>query len=236
MIKHFAKNTAGKDYVVGDIHGCFSRLQGHLDRIGFDPTKDRLFSVGDLVDRGPESDLCLEWLAKPWFHPVQGNHEDMAVWYASGNLDVHMYNMNGGAWMIGRTQAERMEYAVALGTLPYAIEVDTETEGGLVGIVHADCPVASWDELRRRIHEQTPTGEAFRQQCLWSRDRINGGSHDTVEGVRAVIVGHTPVERFTSLGNVLYIDTGAVFRGRDFTILDLEALRPVHTGARLDWA
>lgn len=235
MIKHFTKNTLGRDYVVGDIHGCFSRLQAHLEHMGFDPQNDRLFSVGDLVDRGPESEMCLEWLHKPWFHAVQGNHEDMAVWFASGNLDVHMYNMNGGAWMIGRTSAERMEYAVALGSLPYAIEVDTEVEGGLVGIVHADCPVSSWEELRLRLSEEGSAGEAFRQQCMWSRDRINGGSHDTVSGVRAVIVGHTPVERFTSLGNTLYIDTGAVFRGREFTILDLETLKPVRLARDLQW-
>lgn len=39
----------------GDIRGCFNRLQAGLELLGFDPDKDRLFSVGDLVDWGPES-------------------------------------------------------------------------------------------------------------------------------------------------------------------------------------
>ena len=51
----FAQNTVGRDFAVGDIHGCFTELQRGLDAIGFDPSTDRLFSVGDLVDRGPES-------------------------------------------------------------------------------------------------------------------------------------------------------------------------------------
>lgn len=72
MLKQFIINKTGTDYVVGDIHGCFSLLQAKLDEIGFDPTKDRLFSVGDLVDRGTESDKVLEWLSKPWFHAVCG--------------------------------------------------------------------------------------------------------------------------------------------------------------------
>ena len=51
----FAQNTVGRDFAVGDIHGCFTELQRGLEAIGFDPSTDRLFSVGDLVDRGPES-------------------------------------------------------------------------------------------------------------------------------------------------------------------------------------
>jgi len=40
---------------VGDIDGCFSHLRRSLEAIGFDASVDRLFSVRDLIDRGPES-------------------------------------------------------------------------------------------------------------------------------------------------------------------------------------
>ncbi|WP_261986408.1 metallophosphoesterase, partial [Enterococcus faecium] len=62
FVKHFGPNSIGRDFAVGDIHGCFSRLNSALNTIEFDPSKDRLFSVGDLVDRGPECHLILEWL------------------------------------------------------------------------------------------------------------------------------------------------------------------------------
>src|SRR3546814_9235683 len=72
-------NPAGRDVAVGDIHGHFSRLRQALDEFGFDPAHDRLFSVGDLVDRGHESESFMQWLDQPWFYTVQGNHEDYAI-------------------------------------------------------------------------------------------------------------------------------------------------------------
>ena len=100
MLRHYSRNVTGKDYAVGDIHANFSKLQAALDTICFNPITDRLFSVGDLVDRGPESDEVLDWLAKPWFIPVRGNHEQMAIDFARGGLDAHLYNANGGGWNI----------------------------------------------------------------------------------------------------------------------------------------
>lgn len=97
LFKKFQMNAAGRDLIVGDVHGHFTKLQAALDAVGFNPAEDRLFSVGDLVDRGPECDQALEWLAKPWFHAVSGNHEDMAIRWPKGFMDAGTYAMNGGA-------------------------------------------------------------------------------------------------------------------------------------------
>lgn len=78
-IRKLAANAHGKDYVVGDIHGCYSLLLRLLNAVNFDKSKDRLFSVGDLIDRGPESLRCLALLQEPWFFAVQGNHELMML-------------------------------------------------------------------------------------------------------------------------------------------------------------
>lgn len=62
------RNERGRDLLVGDVHGQFSGLRAALERVGFNPDAgDRLISVGDLVDRGPESDAAIDWLAYPWF-------------------------------------------------------------------------------------------------------------------------------------------------------------------------
>lgn len=42
-------------YAIGDIQGCFGTFIKLLERCAFDPEKDRLWLVGDLVNRGPRS-------------------------------------------------------------------------------------------------------------------------------------------------------------------------------------
>ena len=222
MHKRFHKNEVGRDFIVGDIHGCFTRLDARLQAIGFDPATDRLFSVGDLVDRGPESAQALEWLAKPWFHAVRGNHEQMAIDHVAGMSDDGMYIYNGGAWFLGMTKPEQVQTADAFGALPIAITL--ETAEGDIGIVHADCPSQTWSNLIAAL--DSAHGEQVASCCMWSRDRITQGFTEEVQEVRAVVVGHTPMQNWTSMGNVLYIDTGAVF-GREFTILDAATLQPV---------
>ncbi|MDB5777592.1 MAG: phosphoprotein phosphatase [Herbaspirillum sp.] len=230
MIEHYEINTAGRDLIVGDIHGYFTRLQACLDGVGFDPAIDRLFSVGDLVDRGPESRLALEWLEKPWFHAIAGNHEDMAIRFPNGNMDAENYIANGGGWNVANTDWERIQFADAFAALPIAIEL--ETAGGLIGIVHADCPMSTWGGFIAELRD--PNISKSRRRALidsaqWSRARIESSWSGGVPDVRAVVVGHTPLLQFTSLGNVLYIDTGGWFpenKGGNFTLLDAATLQP----------
>lgn len=224
----FGPNTVGRDYAVGDIHGCFYKLSDKLDEIGFNPEKDRLFSVGDLVDRGPQSELAEKWVQAPWFHAVKGNHDDMAERWPEGNMDGAIYVRNGGAWNVARSMEEQMETASIFRCLPLAIQVDTPH--GLVGLVHAECPFDNWAEFRQALvhFDEAPrvARDALEGYAMWARERVTNQTTTLVEGVRAVIVGHTPLKEPLTLGNHIYIDTGAVF-GRDFTILDLETLQPV---------
>jgi hypothetical protein len=97
-VERFPLNENGRDFVVGDIHGMFEHLSRLLTDIAFDEETDRVFSVGDLVDRGPESRRALEWLDNPWFFACRGNHEQFAIDSTDPEqLDVWV-NYNGGEW------------------------------------------------------------------------------------------------------------------------------------------
>jgi serine/threonine protein phosphatase 1 len=220
MYKKFELNTVGRDFVVGDIHGCFTRLQYQLTRIGFNPETDRLFSVGDLVDRGEESESSIDWLAKPWFHAVRGNHEQMAIDYAEGFEDPY-YSYNGGDWFLEMSKSHRELYHEAFKKLPLAIEIVTGM--GNIGIVHAEPFGDDWDKLKILIDFQP---EMTAQHLMWSRTKIQYEDESVVKNIRAVVCGHTPLTKPTILGNVHFIDTGAVF-GKPFTILDLDTLEIV---------
>ena len=226
MIQTFERNNLGRDLVVGDIHGHFTRLKAALTEIGFDPGIDRLFSVGDLVDRGPESEEAIDWLEKPWFHAVMGNHEQMALDHVAGWSDPRLYLQNGGAWFLSLPPAAQQDIACQFAVMPVAIEV--ETVNGLVGIVHAECPLNSWETMRYALTEADEhQRKSWVTNCLWSRTKIQGGDDRPVSGISAVICGHTPIPEVVEAGNTIFIDTygwGPAHHEGAFTFLDLNTL------------
>jgi len=60
---------------VGDLQGCREELEALLEELRFDPARDRLHSVGDAINRGPDSAGCLRLLMKLGAVMVLGNHE-----------------------------------------------------------------------------------------------------------------------------------------------------------------
>lgn len=222
QLVRFSINTQGRDFAVGDIHGCFTALQQALDHIDFNPTKDRLFSVGDLVDRGPESGQVLGWLARPWFHAICGNHDFMIWRSALGTPYLEVNHLeHGGGWLNELDQETQRRVGERLAALPLAMEV--ETPEGLVGLVHADCPYDDWKDMQ----SQPLTASAV-DCCLWSRERYRHSYTTPVRNVRAIIHGHVTVGSMQKLGNVYFIDTGGWRRDRGhFTLLNLKTLAAI---------
>jgi serine/threonine protein phosphatase 1 len=203
----FSKNNTGQDYVVGDIHGCYELLMTRLDAVKFDRKHDRLFSVGDLVDRGRDSFRCLKLPLEPWFFAVRGNHELLMRDALNGKNEL-LWIQNGGIWGLDYdTDILRELVNKIVGNLPLAIEVETST--GQVGIIHADVTSGTWG----RFSETHDT---------LSRERIKmrEGYLEPVKGIDRVYVGHSILEAPLKLGNVIHIDTGPAHTNT-LTILNL---------------
>ncbi|MDX5334324.1 MAG: metallophosphoesterase [Gammaproteobacteria bacterium] len=211
LVRHFDRNTRGRDFAVGDVHGMYSMLEDLLDQVGFDPACDRLFCVGDLIDRGPESDRTLEFLAYEWFHAVQGNHERMLIESIDDPDGMHNWTTNnGGEWWLDIDAGTQAVFRKAIDALPIAMEV--ETEEGLVGIVHADIPAeTSWHDFLDLMEDD----KYLQYYAVWSRNRLRRaearGEVPRVEGLRLLLVGHTPLRQAAQMENIYYLDTAAAY-------------------------
>lgn len=215
LVKHFPRNEQGRDFVVGDLHGEFTKLETALKRLRFDETRDRLFSVGDLVNLGTYSERVTEWLDRPWFHPVMGDHEERVVSAQLKHTDSNGdQEMEGFRWWSKASEELRTACAERMARLPVAIEV--ETEEGLVGIVHAQIPQASkWGDFVKKLKAGN---EAVCRQALWGGDPLAG--RQRVTDLRQLFCGHTIVAAPTRVGNVRYIDTGA-YEGGALTVVPI---------------
>ena len=218
MIKKLKKNTTGTDYFVGDIHGCYEQLMEALEKITFNPDVDRLISVGDLVNRGPDSVKCLNLLKETWFHAVFGNHEDMMIKSFRHEWSTYNYVQNGGKWFF-HLPYEEQEQLVLLADAKMTLIIEVETDIGIIGVIHANAP-DDWQKYHRLNNDEDFFDDNLVEDTIWGRRRIYGGQDGRVNGIDYVIVGHTPVEDVTVLDNIVYIDTGAVYDG-SLTILSV---------------
>ena len=205
--------AAGRDFVVGDIHGAFDLLEKALDRARFDPARDRLFCVGDLIDRGPRSRDCLSFLSQPWVHSVRGNHEQMVLdLYEHGApSDYDLWQSarwTGMDWWLECSPQEQDAFLRQFAALPFVMEL--ESEDGLTGFIHAEVPEGmAWNAFVAAI---AAGDDPVVQTAIWGRSRIYRQNSEVIAGVSRLFVGHTPqFGGIARLGNGTYMDTGAVF-------------------------
>jgi serine/threonine protein phosphatase 1 len=217
-VEHHAANLDGRDFVVGDLHGCMDALRYLLRVIAFDPTRDRLFSVGDLVDRGEHSEQALALLDKPWFYCVLGNHEDTLVAVATGKLRRQWWYGIGGAWAIDVPDERLRHYAQRLRELPLVRVVGSGKER--FNILHAEF-FGSDAEL-----DAGNFSDSTRQQLLWGRDLALGNSDPQRQrGLSLTYCGHTPMPDIKQIGSQVFIDTGAFSPDGKLTIVQPQVLR-----------
>lgn len=214
------ENKNGLDFVVGDIHGMHDMFMHELDIVNFDTEKDRVFSVGDLIDRGPDSKKCLELLYHSWFFSVLGNHEDLLI---KGNDSIEHYVchlQNGGEWIkaLHKSELDALIYLTKK-EMPVHMTIDCGS-GITLGICHAEPPTNDWADVENK---------RFHEQAMWSRCKIEMRDYEveliTVKNITATVHGHTPCfNGIQKVGNSYFIDTGAPFKDGKLTLISVDDL------------
>ena len=207
-------NRVGRRLAVSDIHGEGHRLLQVLEKAHYEPGNDRLFLLGDYIDRGIDSRLTIQIvqnLVKDGAIALLGNHDEWAIQAATHPTIIPHWMTQGGD--------KTME---AFGGLPSRQVIKWLLS---LPLYHEepDCILAHAG-LRPGIslQDQDPN------DLLWIRREF----HEGYRGKR-VIFGHTPTQ-------VLYgeegkweiwhgpdktgIDTGAAYGGR-LTLYDIDTHR-----------
>jgi serine/threonine protein phosphatase 1 len=252
-IRSLPTNSRGKDYVVGDLHGCYDLLLRVLDEVDFDQTRDRLFSVGDLIDRGQDSLKCLELLAEPWFYAVKGNHEDLMLdFFQSYRQDGHLEDLKdvrgtrfllyGGRWVERYFQADKrcmssaFDHGLALAEALPLILVIGEGENRF-HVIHSDlirrggktAETAVWLDsdidcwLAEDAIPASVEDSLLYSRSLMSSDRVRQSHARFQAGLSPTFCGHTYAARPRQALSHICIDTGAFVSIENFDDDDVDA-------------
>ena len=226
-----------KRLVIGDIHGEFERMVDVLEKCGFDPDQDVLYSTGDLCDRGPEPISVLDYLyALPHFCPVVGNHDFWLLGYLQQKLALDDYwlwlNCNHGDVTRKAVDSQSDEWKRNIADRISATSVVRKTGDFLI------CHGGFSDRVRKNVDPEKfmdipvmdldyDTYDILYEDVVWDRSHLYGAMNtnkvEKAYGCR-VIVGHTPlkVPFVTEDGNLIAIDTGAFVPVGKMTVMDLD--------------
>jgi serine/threonine protein phosphatase 1 len=195
-------NADTSTLVVGDIHGCFQELIDLCTASGIRPGRDRIISVGDMIDRGPDSVEVIRFFRDTEnAYAVMGNHEYKFL----KGFDPDDRDPSGLITSYQLSSGESEEVTRYCQELPYSIETDE------VLIVHAG------------LEPGTPLTEQKPKVMLGvgSMGRPFFGAKppywwDLVEYAKPIIFGHRISKESVIRGdrkNVWGIDAGCVHGG-----------------------
>jgi serine/threonine protein phosphatase 1 len=220
---HLELNRPDRLYVIGDIHGRADLLDRITEEIRRDlearPVGDALtVTLGDYVDRGPDSRGVLDRLARnPFPTPylaLKGNHEEIFQafpdepwrgpdWRYLGGLEtLHSYGIPVAPLMRGKgyeEAAETLRDRLPLEHADFLSSLKISISTGDYFLCHAG------------VRPGIPLDRQSTEDLLWIRDEFLDSRADFG---KIVVHGHTPAEQPEVRPNRINIDTGAFATGR----------------------
>jgi serine/threonine protein phosphatase 1 len=220
--KSYDLQEASRVYAIGDIHGRLDLLDQLIAKIDLDlkqtpSTSSFVVTLGDYIDRGPNSRGVIERLAQNPF-PVpyvalKGNHEELfeaffedptigSHWRQLGGLEtLHSYGVPVSQLMRGKgfsEAADLLREKVPEAHLTFLSSLRTSASYGSFFLCHAG------------VRPGVPLDRQTAQDLLWIREEFLSSRKDF--GKR-VVHGHTPTAEPEVLPNRINIDTGAYMTG-----------------------
>lgn len=229
--------------VIGDLQGCHVEAVRLLEKCGVTP-QDRVIFAGDLIDRGPDNDLCVD-LAMERERiqgspaAVMGNHEEKHLHYRSLELAGRAPNVQVPSHIATRKQLRDEHYAYLAG-LPLYIRLPEHN----AVVVHAGVypgRTIEQQESRHLLHIQminpfnadgTPTGD---MKTMWPSKAPAHWRFWTHfwDGPERIIFGHSVFDKPLVTDKLFGIDGGACF-GRQLHALILPDWRIVSVDGEND--
>ena len=202
-------------FAIGDIHGCYRTFRTMVEEILRVNKNDRLYLLGDYIDRGPSSRQVLDYILRLqetgyMVKPVLGNHEYMLLRSLEEEEDFRLWILNGCAATLR-----------SFGVDPLRVhdrESVFEIPGTYIRFL-SDLPVYENDGDYLFVHAGIPRGTGNMEEntdiVLWTRDE---SVDEHILGRRTLIHGHTPVsEEMIRLrlrepeARVINLDAGCVY-------------------------
>lgn len=155
-------------YLLGDLQGCSQALERMLERLGFSPSRDEIYVLGDLVNRGPDSVGVLRRLRglEGSAHVLLGNHDLHALAVSCGARRAHTSDTLDDLlqapdrpmlldWLRHQPLARQAHgvLMVHAGVLP---DWDSATTLALAQEVSAVLQSPQWPELMHGMYGNTP--------------------------------------------------------------------------------
>jgi hypothetical protein len=178
-----------------------------LNAIGFDFSKDVVFSLGDVVDRGTDSYRCMSLMNEPWFIQIIANHEAL-------HLENYLtHPSNGTYWAIPYDNDNDPAYRAFLDRckqLPHAIIIDNRYV-----LIHAALPMISYSglaevvDIKQTLLEYEFYTSLYRPDpTLWDTYYLHSPNVAPLPGIDYVFHGHYIQPQVTIKDKSIYLDTG----------------------------
>jgi serine/threonine protein phosphatase 1 len=246
LITTLTENVLGRDFVVGDVNGQHDMLMQSLSLINFDPEKDRLFAVGNVINKGNENVRTMQLFKEPWFFSVLGLQELILLSYFHyyhskyfKRLDPNFYRYIKWFQTIPLEQAQDCVKIIKehISILPSVIRIKkgdfwhyivsgdlSKGKNGYSVFLFTD------DEIEKLTHfnksgldwESFSMSERLYQESLYSHLDDYKDSKNQEQGLGTVYCGNSIVDTPYLYRNHIFLNTGAVYSGK-LSILEIGA-------------